>query len=263
MNEQDNANNSSYDKGSDLSRRRWRKVIALLVTLALLITIGFGAYWFLSRSADKSSDGIGPGSNMKQQSSEPENTQTTINTKTKHHISTGFSLEFDYPEDWTVTEATDKGRLDLVSPALRLKEASGRKVLAQVAFTIRNKQQPQPEFDKGNAVAVRESEKIAYTRPSSVQRGSTYLSFLQYASSTQPGGLDGVFITGDVGYKVGQAIPKADFVPVDPVVSVTFLTCVNSSCSGEGSPLGITTTMWEDVSFGKPIKSIFQSMIIN
>lgn len=119
-----------------------------------------------------------------------------------------------------------------------------------------------PEFDKGNAVAVRESEKIAYTKPSSVQRGSTYLSFLQYASSTATS-LDGAYITGDVGYQKDQAIPKADFTPVDPVISLTFVKCADNSCTGEGTPIGVATTMWEDASFGKPLKTMLQSLVVN
>lgn len=251
----------SYSYSAPTHHARKTILITLLV-LVLLGGVGYGAYWFLTKkdsnkSADKSA------TSSQQKSSDQTANEELITTETEHYTSNGFMLEFDYPKDWKVSEPTDGGLLTAKSPALKLKQADGKTVTGQVVFTIRNKQQAMPEFDKGNATAVIASEKINYTKPSSAQRGSTYLSFLTYAGSVQEDRLDGVFITGDVGYQKGQAIPKADFTPVDPVISVTFLKCADQSCSGEGSQIGVDASMWQQTGFGTPIKTMLQSLVIS
>jgi hypothetical protein len=239
--------------------KSWLRRIGIgFLILVLLAALGFGVYWLLTRK-DKAND-------SKKTSNTPATSQVEegdkISSETEHYASPGFGLEFDYPGDWKVEEANGSGKLTATSPALQLKNVSGKPITGQVVLTIRNKQQPLPEFDKGNAVAISESEKIDYSKPSSVQRGSTYLSFLQYASSTAPG-LDGVYITGDVGYQKEQAIPKADFVPVDPVISVTFTRCADSTCSKPGTAAAVAASMWQDTAFGGPIKTMLQSLVVN
>ena len=243
------------------SRHVIRTILRICLVLVLVVVIGFGAYWFFIKKDSKA--GTNKNSGNTSQQPQQTNAEDIITAETEHYASTGFMLEFDYPADWKVTETTGDGKLTVRSPSLQLEGADGRPVTGQVMLTIRNKQQALPEFDKGNAVAVRESEKIAYTKPSSVQRGSTYLSFLNYASSTAEDSLDGLYITGDIGYQKDQAIPKADFTPVDPVINVAFVKCTDSSCDGEGTATGISTSMWEKGSFAKPIKAMLQSLTIS
>lgn len=255
-----------YEKRKSFSytapKHNLRKVLIIVLVVVLLGGAGGGAYWFLikkdSKDASKKS-----ASNSQQSSGDQSSNEEIITTETEHYASSGFMLEFDYPKDWKVSEPSDGGVLTAKSPALSLKQADGKTVTGQVVFTIRNKQQTMPEFDKGNATAVIASEKINYAKPSSAQRGSTYLSFLTYAGSVQANRLDGVFITGDVGYQKGQAIPKADFTPVDPVISVTFLKCADQSCSGDGTQIGIDASMWQQTGFGTPTKSMLQSLVIS
>jgi hypothetical protein len=243
-------------------RHRVRKLLIIMGILLLLAAIGFGVYWlFMKDSGNKTTDDSGTTQNDSQQSPEPE-ARAGITTKTEHYVSNMFMLEFDHPEDWTVTETTGSGQVTVQSPALQLESPTGEPTAGRVLLRIRNKQQPLPEFDAGNAVAARESEKIAYTKPSSVQRGSTYLSFLRYASSS-PGGLDGVYITGDIGYQAEQAIPKADFVPVDPVISITFVRCAGSDCADAGTAMPISVDLWAEAEFGRPLKAMLQSLTIN
>jgi hypothetical protein len=242
-------------------RHRVRKLLIILASLLLLGAIGFGVYWLFLRDKDNTSAPANTSQNESDDQTDETDKTARISTKTEHHVSALFMLEFDYPEDWTVAEETGSGYLTVQSPALQLMPAAGSTTTGRAVFKIRNKQQPLPEFDAGNAVAVRESEKIDYTKPSSVQRGSTYLSFLQYANSAD--GIDGIYITGDTGYQAAQAIPKADFTPVDPVISLTFEKCADSTCTGEGTPMGIAETMWQNTAFATPLKAIFQSLIIN
>jgi hypothetical protein len=237
-----------------------RKALVWLLVLALLGAAAFGAYRFANRKDTKAANTAG---NNSAGQTKQDSESSVITSESKHYVSAQFTLEFDQPADWAVSDSAGSGKLVARSPALQLKDATGKSFTGQVLLTIRNKQQPLPEFDKGNAVAARESEKIAYTKPSSVQRGSTYLSFLHYAGSAGSDSIEGVYITGDVGYQADQAIPKADFVPVDPVISVTFVKCADSSCNGEGTTTGISKTMWQDTVFSKPIKTMLQSLTIS
>jgi hypothetical protein len=238
-----------------------RKLVFGLLALLVLAAGSFGGYWLFFRE-DKQPATSGLTATPVQKDN-PSQAAGKINTATKHHVSTGFMVEFTYPKDWTIADAEDGSQLTATSPGITLKDTNNKTFVGQVVFTIRNKQQALPEFDRGNAVAARESEKINYTQPSSVQRGSTYVSFLRYAGS-QPGSLNGVYVTGNVGYKVAQAIPKADFVPVDPIVSVTFKKCAASRCDGQSSTAtGIAPTMWEDTAFGGQLRTMLQSLVIN
>jgi hypothetical protein len=252
---------SAHSASYSAPKHKLRKVLIGLLVLLLLAAIGFAVYWFVVRKDAKPATNDSTSNSNSQQSSKAED-KSAITTETEHHASGYFTLEFDYPKDWKVVDENGSGKITARSPALELKDGSGQTITGQALLIIRNKQQPMPEFDKGNSIAVRESEKIAYTKPSSVQRGSTYLSFLQFASSKQSQ-LDGLYITGDVGYQKDQAIPKADFTPVDPVISVSFVKCTDESCSGEGTAVGISASMWENSAFAKPLKSMLQSLTIN
>lgn len=235
-------------------RSRAKLLVKVLVTLVVLVGLSAGAYWlvFRHKPAPKPST-----------SATPQQTNETTTTKaTKHYSSTAFGLEFDYPEDWTATEANGNGTLTVRSPATQLKSATGQKVTGQVVLTFRNKQQTLTEFNEGNAVAARESVKINYAKPSSTQRGSTYLSFLRYARTSNGQALDGVYVTGDNGYQIGQAIPKADFTPVDPIISVTFTKCVDRDCTKDGTPLSVAASSWSDQALSKPITTTLTSLVV-
>ncbi|HEY5667565.1 MAG TPA: hypothetical protein VIR03_00205, partial [Candidatus Saccharimonadales bacterium] len=196
-----------------------------------------------------------------QASTTAERPVALITSQTKNHSSPDFNLSFDYPADWTVIDTLGSGVITARSPALQLKDAQSRNFTGQIVLTMRSKQLPLPEFDKGNAAAIRVSEKIAYSKPGASQRGSTYISFLNYASSAELT-LDGIYITGDVGYQKSQAIPRADIVPIDPVVSISFVKCASGSCNTEGTAIGIAPAMWDDAAFSGPLKKVLQSLVI-
>jgi hypothetical protein len=149
------------------------------------------------------------------------------------------------------------------SPATQLKSASGQSVTGRIIMTIANKGNNLGVFDKGNATAVLNSQKIAYTSPTPNQRANTYLSFLQYATTTAAGALDGIYITGDNGYQKGQDIPKGDIAGIDPLVSVTFVQCAASTCSGGTSALSIAASSWSNTSFAAPITKMLESLSFN
>lgn len=233
----------------------WRRVLPAIVIILLLAAIGAGVYWKFLR---KQPPAQAPSPAATAQPQPPAT--TGFATQTKNYTSSSFGLSLDYPEDWKVNEAASD-QLYITSPAIKLTDASGQNTTGKVMLSIKGKQQPQPEFDTGNAVAARDSEKIAYAKPSQNQRAQTYLSFLQYPVSAS-GALDGLYITGDTGYLKGQAIPKADFVPIEPIISVTFLKDC-ATCTADDSRISVAATMWDDSQFATAIKTMLQSLTIN
>jgi hypothetical protein len=183
-------------------------------------------------------------------------------TATKHYDSSNFNLGFDYPEDWKVNDADGSGILTVTSPAMQLKDASGQSVTGQIIMEIRDKTQKLTEFDKGSATAARDSEKIAYTKPSQTQRASTYISFLSYASSTTSGGFNGIYITGDNGYQKDQTVPAVDISKVDPIIDIVFNKCADEKCSVKGAPMSVSTSSWADTNFSGPLKLFRSSLSI-
>jgi hypothetical protein len=239
-----------------------RKVVLIIVALLVVAALVFGAYWMFLRKDDTATKKTTTTTNKSSsQSMDMEN--NSVATETDHYTSSQFMLEFDPPKDWKVVDEQGSGKLTATSPAMVLKDANDKSFMGQIVFTIRNKEQALPEFDKGNAVATRESTKINYTKPSQVQRAATYISFLRYATSVTEGALNGVYVTGDVGYQKDQAVPKADFTPVDPVISVTFLKCGDDSCSSAGTASSVTSKLWDESTVGKPLQSMLESLIVN
>jgi len=233
-------------------KRKWLRRLTLVLLILVLAgaVAGAGIYWFVLRTEPPAK--LKPTKETGQTT--PPAPTTKITTATKRHDSPNFYLGFDYPQDWMVTDSGG-GVMTVSSTVIDLTNAAGQRVKGQIVLTIKAKDQKLPEFDSGNAFAARASEKISYTKPSPTQRGSTHLSFLRYASSPKAeGDFDGVYITGDTGYQKGQAIPKADFTPVDPLISVTYIK--------GGKPITVSDNMWDNPDYSKPIKAMLQSLSI-
>ena len=235
------------------NRRWWRYGLVA----GVIIIAAAAAYWFLLRSTPAAKPA------QTQTSSQVKSPAISSTTPTKTYSSSNFNLSFSYPQDWTITDS-GSGQMTVRSPASQLKSAAGQDVSGQVIMTIANKGQNLGVFAKGNATAVVDSQKVAYTTPTSAQRANTYLSFLQYASTTTAGALDGIYITGDNGYQKGQDIPGSDIAGIDPLVSVTFVQCASSACpAGTTTALSIASTSWSDTSFSSPITKMLESLAFN
>lgn len=183
------------------------------------------------------------------------------NVPTKQYKSTALNLSFDYPENWKVAES-GKDKLTATSPPTTLTNASGGNINGQIIMTISPKGQNLKPFDAGNAAAVRDSEKIKYTRPSNTQRKETSLTFTQYANTKISGVLDALYVTGDNEYSKDQPIPKTDMVNLDPLISVTFNKCTDSACNNT-QPTNIKADMWNKNSFADPIRKMLESLQVS
>ena len=238
----------------------WRKLGMVGGVFVILTVIAGGVYWFVIKKEPNT------------QTTDTNQTEQTggqlapaadqITTKTKHYVSQNFRLEFDYPEDWTASEDNAEA-ITVLSTDLKLKDAAGKDVVGQVYFRIRSHTQKLEGFDSGNATAVRNSEKISYTKPTEVQRDSTYISFLRYSTSTEANTLDAVYITGDLGYQKDQDVPKLDIEKVDPIISFELYLCPNSGCEEVSGVSGIGVSTWDNPSVSGPLTNMLKSLTIN
>jgi hypothetical protein len=235
--------------------KKKRKFHPFLIIIVILLIAVAGIYWFLLKPKPAKA----PAASTASSSSATQSNQT----QTEHYESQNFSLGFDYPKGWKVTDAEGSSQLLVVSPSTQLKNAGGQQVSGQIVVHI----VPDPQNikgldDKNNSTAVLDSEKITYTKPSQTQRANTYLSFINYAGSKQKG-IDSIFITGDNGYQKEQAIPKSDIAKGSPIIYVDFNECPKSGkCTTSGAPITINVAMWEDTAFSKPIKTLLESLSI-
>jgi hypothetical protein len=235
-------------------RKNWPRIVGwTFLALIILGGLGAGGWWYVNRKPSPK-----PAQNNQQQTQQQSNTTAA---STKHYDSTDLGLGFDYPENWTV--ADDNGKLTVTSPAMQLTDADGQTQTGQAVMTIQSANAADfSMFQKGPAVAVLASEKVAYTKPTSTQRADTYISFLQYAATTAHGALDGVYVTGDYGYKYADGITEADITKVDPDIRVTFVKCANAACTGTLTSLSISSDMWSNKSFSSPIEDMLKSLAI-
>ena len=232
------------------------KLRNLAILVVILLLAGGGAYAYLKHN--KSQKDAKAAAQAAQAAKSNAGSQIAATTKT--YTSPNFYLTFSYPANWTVTD-TGGGQMSAVSPSTQLKNAQGGTVTGQISLLIRKNTEKLSEFTAGNATALIDSQKIAYTKPTQNQRANTYLSFLQYAS-TAGRGLDGIYITGDNGYQKAQAIPLVDVNKADPIISITFGKCADSGCSGKTTPLTVDSTSWSDASFSGPLKTMLESLSI-
>lgn len=239
-------------------KRLWLTILKwIFILLVIAAVVGGGAYWYLKHhksAAPKASSSSQQQSTTGQPAGPPENT--------KQYTSSNFNLSFNYPENWNVADSGN-GKLTVTSPAMQLKGADGQSQTGQVVMTIQNENTFDfSPFKQGSAVAVLDSQKLTYAKPTQTQRANTYISFLQYASTTTHGALDGIYVTGDFGYQKGQTIPETDIQKVDPVITVTFYQCPNAACSGTLKIMNISSAQWNDASFANPITKMIESLAI-
>jgi hypothetical protein len=241
-------------------KRVWLRVLSGLLILAILVGAGVLAYPRLfKKPAPAATTTKQSSSTLSQQATQPSKDKVV----TKHFDSSNFNLGFEYPEDWTVNDNTETARLTITSPATNRKTLAGTTELVRTVVTIAAKGQNLAAFDKGSGVAVRASEKIKYSSPTSAQRAETYLSFVQYSTTAAGDGLDGIYITGDHGYQKDQYIPKTDMIGLDPVISATFEKCADSKCTTTPSAVSLRSADWDDTALKNPLLALFTSLSVN
>jgi hypothetical protein len=232
-------------------KKRWPKVTAIIVLMVVVAGAGF-VYWHKNHTSE----------HTKSTASQSIKTPKYVAPPTTQYSSSNLDVTFNYPNSWTVTESVNN-TLTVTSTAMELTTANSKTVLGKVVMTVQNEPGATINgFATGSALAVMASQIVTYQDPSSSQAAQTYLSFLQYATTTSSSGLDGIYVTGNYGYQSGQTIPESDISQVDPLITVTFTSCSNSSCQNT-SPLTVSVSMWSEQDFAKPILAMLESLSLD
>jgi hypothetical protein len=237
-------------------RSKWVRVVIIIVVVLLVLAVAAALYWKFIKKDTPGRVAKGSAAQTDQQSD--ANNQSV---PTKRFDATRAGMSFDYPQNWQVSEDPN-GKVVATSPEMSLVAGNGQKQTGRIVATITPKGQGLTAFDAGSATAVLDSLKIKYTKPSSVQRAETYLSFLQSAATTTTNTLDAVYVTGDFGYQKGQAVPKTDMVKLDPVISLMFAQCGESACATP-KPIGLQTSQWQNQQLSGPLLAMLTSLTVN
>jgi hypothetical protein len=247
-----------YLSPSQRKKPTWRKAAAktLKIALVILIVAALAAvvYWKFFHHKTK------PAMQQKP-STQTVQTADAFTAKTKNITSENVGLTLSYPETWNAEDAADK--LTVTSPITQLIDTMGQAITGKIALTVQPKGAVPKAFDSGGVISALDSQKIKYTRPTPIQRGQTYMTFLQYAQTLAKGQLDGIYVTGDFGYQTNQYVPKTDIAKLDPLILVTFLKCDNDACANP-TDTSIQSDMWaNDADFQKSISTMLKSIQVD
>lgn len=238
-------------------RKGGKKWLIVLLIVVLLAAATAGAFMLLKKPKVSQTNTNQTASNQPAAET-PEAKDETADMKT--YDSSNFALSFKYPSDWTIND-TSAG-LTAISPKTTLTTADGSQKTVGVVLHIRTQQASIPEFKQGSATAVVSSKNVTYSAPATGQRGSTYLSYLQYASTTTKGALDSIYITGNFGYQKGQNVPMADVSKVNPLINVSFVDC-STSCTPTSQAVSLSATNWTSNTLNQTVETMLRSLTIN
>jgi hypothetical protein len=244
---------------SGAKKGRGKKWLIILIVVLLLVAAGIGALlWKINKKPDPKPAGTDQAVTTQpvEETPPPAAEQADL----KDYTSTNFALSLKYPSDWTLNDTANV--LTIMSPAMKLPGADGQDASGAVVVAVRPKQSSLAEFKTGNGAAVLGSKNVKYSAPSEGQRGTTYLSYVQYASTTTKGALDAIYITGNSGYQKGQAIPEADITKVDPLVNVYFVAC-ESKCSPTSQSTQVGGAGFAESDTEATIEAMLKSLAFN
>jgi len=167
--------------------------------------------------------------------------RVNVDEPTDPYVSDAFGLSFDHPKSW---QPEDTGQeLVVRSPVGKLADSTGAQVDGRIVVSFTAGGGKVPGYATGEPVAVIESQKLTYAKPSQNQRKQTYLSFVNFS---QGGGIQEIFVTGDSGYKKGQVVPQVDVKKVDPIIRLVFEKCQGETCGSQaGGALVIAEGEWQ------------------
>lgn len=245
-------NNPASGKGAKPKSKRWLVALLAVVIVLVLGGLAFALHHKSTKATVKPK--VAAAKVIKAKAPAPKAPPIPSTSYTASDFNTAFS----YPSSWTVVDS-GTAPLTITSPEENLVADSGKSVPAQVVVTLARQGTIPPAFSS-QSVAVMTSSKINYSAPAAGQAADTYISFVQYPSTTVVGGLDGIYITGNYGYQKFQSIPASNISSIDPIVYASFYSCATSACPiASRQPLTIASSDWKDTSFSAPLMLIFKS----
>lgn len=240
-------------QGQHRPKRIWPKIV---LVAAVLAAAAVGSFWLGNHQASKKQTAKSPTATKSQASQAKPQQRAQAATETKHYDSSIYTLGFDYPKTWTVSDTS--ARLAVTSPVTQLSTAVGSKINGRVVVTIQNPVSSIAGFPAGGAVASLASSHLTYKQPSSVQRAQTYLSYLSFGTGS---GVDALYITGDNGYQQGQLVPMSDVVKGNPLISVMFTSCADENCTAPKT-VTVGAGWWQASVVSKDVTNLIESIVL-
>ena len=180
--------------------------------------------------------------------------------KTLSYNSVASSLNFNYLASWSIND-NNNGFIAITSPTSKLTLADGSKISGRVLISIDQQSQVPKTF--GNySLALSNSSLISYTSPTQYQRNQTYLTYVQYPATTIVGGLDAIYVTGDFGYSKGESIPATDMAKLNPLIIISFETCLDTACD-KNSPATVGSDTYNSSLITTDTINVIKSLQLN
>lgn len=175
--------------------------IAVIAALAIALLAGAAYWWLAVRGQDETP--AATNNQQQQPPAQPERQAPNLSPQEAAELvaykSDALKLEVEHRRDWTVKENDDKTGITLMSPPIGYETQNGSVPETQGVFTLHIRTGSVPEAAQETinaAVAVRDSEVIAYAEPTEAQR---YYTNVSYAG--QDGFLQFFIVTGSTEYK--------------------------------------------------------------
>lgn len=177
--------------------RKW--LFITIGVVAGILLVGGGAYVLLQGRKGPAPAPSSAASSQQQASAEEP--ATPANSGPQTYKSAKLNMEFTYPEGWSMKENNDKTVITLTSSPTTYPKKDGTSTSG--VFTLRLRNGLVPDAMKTtiqSAVAMKDSEIIAYSNPTDQQRQYTNVSFGGNGPNT-----NFFIVSGSVAFKTGEA----------------------------------------------------------
>lgn len=178
-------------------RRRKKLILFVVGGIILALLLAGVAYMLLQRKGN--SEQPGQATANKQSESEENTNSTPADSTPVVFKSTKLNIELTHRKDWTLKEAPT-GEITITSPKTSYATLDGQSKTGVFTLKVRVGVPDGMKATIEKAIAVRDSEVIAYTDPPETQR---YYTNLSYAG--QKDAFNFFIVTGNTAIKAGNA----------------------------------------------------------
>jgi hypothetical protein len=178
-----------FQHKKDAGRKKW----VLIGAIAGVLLIGGGIVWFVLRKPEPKPATVVVTSEQQQESAS--------STEPSNFKSATLGLEITYADGWKAKENSDKTEMIVTSPKTTYQRVDGTSTEGVFTIKLRHGVLPDgmpPTVQK--AVAVRDSEVIAYDHPTPEQRQYTNVSYAGNDAHT----FNFLMVSGNTTLKAGQ-----------------------------------------------------------
>lgn len=191
-------------------RKKSKKALYIVLGIVgglLLLGAGGMAVWLLTKKSDtsKNSTAQQTASQSSNSSSASSKQPSGVQTKGNSYVykSAKLNIGVTYPKTWTLRESTDKEQLTITSPQTTYTKKDGTSTEGVITVKLRNGILPDAmKTTVQNAVAVADSEVVAYTEPTEGQRQYTNMSYVGVDANN----FGFALVTGNTAYKAAQLV---------------------------------------------------------